>query len=97
MIRRPPRSTLSSSSAASDVYKRQTLVLNAEYGASFTGYDDDDLDVRLTVDRARQMQAIAAHASQAVPSSVLWRRLELQGDQEFLRALHREHTETSDG
>jgi len=74
-----------------------TLVLNAEYGASFTGYDDDDLDVRLTVDRARQMQAIAAHASQAVPSSVLWRRLELQGDQEFLRALHREHTETSDG
>src|SRR5664280_1111828 len=26
MIRRPPRSTLSSSSAASDVYKRQTLV-----------------------------------------------------------------------
>eukprot|EP00658_Telonema_sp_P-2_P036813 TRINITY_DN26554_c0_g1_i1.p1 TRINITY_DN26554_c0_g1~~TRINITY_DN26554_c0_g1_i1.p1 ORF type:complete len:339 (+),score=70.86 TRINITY_DN26554_c0_g1_i1:119-1135(+) len=29
MIRRPPRSTLSSSSAASDVYKRQ---INAEYG-----------------------------------------------------------------
>src|SRR5664279_2640345 len=27
MIRRPPRSTLSSSSAASDVYKRQELVL----------------------------------------------------------------------
>src|SRR5674536_406213 len=27
MIRRPPRSTLSSSSAASDVYKRQTMVL----------------------------------------------------------------------
>src|SRR5674536_70257 len=37
MIRRPPRSTLSSSSAASDVYKRQTLqnmelVINLEYG-----------------------------------------------------------------
>eukprot|EP00658_Telonema_sp_P-2_P034607 TRINITY_DN2524_c0_g2_i2.p1 TRINITY_DN2524_c0_g2~~TRINITY_DN2524_c0_g2_i2.p1 ORF type:complete len:336 (+),score=90.44 TRINITY_DN2524_c0_g2_i2:133-1140(+) len=30
MIRRPPRSTLSSSSAASDVYKRQGI--NAEYG-----------------------------------------------------------------
>eukprot|EP00658_Telonema_sp_P-2_P036667 TRINITY_DN26476_c0_g1_i2.p1 TRINITY_DN26476_c0_g1~~TRINITY_DN26476_c0_g1_i2.p1 ORF type:complete len:131 (+),score=21.76 TRINITY_DN26476_c0_g1_i2:124-516(+) len=28
MIRRPPRSTLSSSSAASDVYKRQLLALN---------------------------------------------------------------------
>src|SRR5664279_6533681 len=27
MIRRPPRSTLSSSSAASDVYKRQVLLL----------------------------------------------------------------------
>eukprot|EP00658_Telonema_sp_P-2_P036199 TRINITY_DN26232_c0_g1_i3.p1 TRINITY_DN26232_c0_g1~~TRINITY_DN26232_c0_g1_i3.p1 ORF type:complete len:357 (-),score=63.18 TRINITY_DN26232_c0_g1_i3:208-1278(-) len=34
MIRRPPRSTLSSSSAASDVYKRQGI--NAEYGAHFT-------------------------------------------------------------
>eukprot|EP00658_Telonema_sp_P-2_P084735 TRINITY_DN9493_c0_g1_i1.p1 TRINITY_DN9493_c0_g1~~TRINITY_DN9493_c0_g1_i1.p1 ORF type:complete len:154 (+),score=47.19 TRINITY_DN9493_c0_g1_i1:148-609(+) len=32
MIRRPPRSTLSSSSAASDVYKRQGI--NAEYGGS---------------------------------------------------------------
>src|SRR5674536_64786 len=29
MIRRPPRSTLSSSSAASDVYKRQVLVVGA--------------------------------------------------------------------
>eukprot|EP00656_Telonema_subtile_P009397 TRINITY_DN1440_c0_g1_i2.p1 TRINITY_DN1440_c0_g1~~TRINITY_DN1440_c0_g1_i2.p1 ORF type:complete len:496 (-),score=150.94 TRINITY_DN1440_c0_g1_i2:70-1557(-) len=34
MIRRPPRSTLSSSSAASDVYKRQGI--NAEYGASLS-------------------------------------------------------------
>eukprot|EP00656_Telonema_subtile_P019795 TRINITY_DN209_c0_g2_i1.p1 TRINITY_DN209_c0_g2~~TRINITY_DN209_c0_g2_i1.p1 ORF type:complete len:383 (-),score=84.81 TRINITY_DN209_c0_g2_i1:179-1327(-) len=33
MIRRPPRSTLSSSSAASDVYKRQGI--NAEYGGQF--------------------------------------------------------------
>src|SRR5665648_380586 len=30
MIRRPPRSTLSSSSAASDVYKRQQLALALE-------------------------------------------------------------------
>eukprot|EP00656_Telonema_subtile_P045394 TRINITY_DN5164_c0_g1_i2.p1 TRINITY_DN5164_c0_g1~~TRINITY_DN5164_c0_g1_i2.p1 ORF type:complete len:704 (+),score=201.17 TRINITY_DN5164_c0_g1_i2:93-2204(+) len=35
MIRRPPRSTLSSSSAASDVYKRQGI--NAEYGAQIFG------------------------------------------------------------
>src|SRR5665648_1043648 len=31
MIRRPPRSTLSSSSAASDVYKRQILLPSKEY------------------------------------------------------------------
>eukprot|EP00656_Telonema_subtile_P047376 TRINITY_DN5435_c0_g1_i1.p1 TRINITY_DN5435_c0_g1~~TRINITY_DN5435_c0_g1_i1.p1 ORF type:complete len:427 (-),score=76.96 TRINITY_DN5435_c0_g1_i1:151-1431(-) len=35
MIRRPPRSTLSSSSAASDVYKRQGI--NAEYGDQSQG------------------------------------------------------------
>eukprot|EP00656_Telonema_subtile_P032712 TRINITY_DN35961_c0_g1_i1.p1 TRINITY_DN35961_c0_g1~~TRINITY_DN35961_c0_g1_i1.p1 ORF type:complete len:200 (+),score=49.80 TRINITY_DN35961_c0_g1_i1:89-688(+) len=32
MIRRPPRSTLSSSSAASDVYKRQPIAMTAEVG-----------------------------------------------------------------
>ena len=39
MLRRPPRSTLSSSSAASDVYKRQGLLLVplTNDGASFTG------------------------------------------------------------
>src|SRR5664280_3751842 len=31
MIRRPPRSTLSSSSAASDVYKRQVLGIRVEF------------------------------------------------------------------
>src|SRR5665648_704980 len=34
MIRRPPRSTLSSSSAASDVYKRQGTVIEAELDKS---------------------------------------------------------------
>jgi LmbE family N-acetylglucosaminyl deacetylase len=63
--------------------------LNAEYGAAFVGYADDDLDITIHVDRARQQQAIAAHASQAVPGSVLWRRLELLGDREHLRWLHR--------
>eukprot|EP00656_Telonema_subtile_P035195 TRINITY_DN3918_c0_g1_i10.p1 TRINITY_DN3918_c0_g1~~TRINITY_DN3918_c0_g1_i10.p1 ORF type:complete len:326 (+),score=93.90 TRINITY_DN3918_c0_g1_i10:104-1081(+) len=48
MIRRPPRSTLSSSSAASDVYKRQgkTLVIGAAYialecGGMLTGMGQD--------------------------------------------------------
>lgn len=63
--------------------------LNAEYGAAFVGYADGDLDITVHVDRARQQQAIAAHASQAVPGSVLWRRLELLGDREHLRWLHR--------
>eukprot|EP00658_Telonema_sp_P-2_P046761 TRINITY_DN35059_c0_g1_i1.p1 TRINITY_DN35059_c0_g1~~TRINITY_DN35059_c0_g1_i1.p1 ORF type:complete len:114 (+),score=37.07 TRINITY_DN35059_c0_g1_i1:115-456(+) len=40
MIRRPPRSTLSSSSAASDVYKRQTL----SRGSHQTDGWDDDLE-----------------------------------------------------
>ncbi len=61
--------------------------LNEEFGAGFAGYADDDLDIVLEVDRTRQRRAIAAHASQAVPGSVLWRRLELLGDREYLRRL----------
>eukprot|EP00656_Telonema_subtile_P041964 TRINITY_DN4732_c0_g1_i1.p1 TRINITY_DN4732_c0_g1~~TRINITY_DN4732_c0_g1_i1.p1 ORF type:complete len:287 (+),score=67.98 TRINITY_DN4732_c0_g1_i1:80-940(+) len=41
MMRRPPRSTLSSSSAASDVYKRQGI--NAEYGAAFAVNDAEQM------------------------------------------------------
>jgi N-acetylglucosamine malate deacetylase 2 len=59
--------------------------LNTELGASFTGYAEAELPISLTVDRDLQRQAIAAHASQAVPGSVLWRRLELLGDDEHLR------------
>lgn len=59
--------------------------LNAELGAAFTGYAPGELPVVLTVDRGRQRESIAAHASQAVPGSVLWRRLELLGDHEHLR------------
>lgn len=43
----------------------------------------------ITVDRTAQHRAIAAHASQAVPGSVLWRRLELQQNTETLRWLRR--------
>lgn len=63
--------------------------LNAEYGAAFVGYPDEGLDLAVRVDRSRQQQAIAAHASQAVPGSVLWRRLELLADREYLRWLVR--------
>lgn len=59
--------------------------LNAEHGTAFTGTPAEDVDLVLTVDRTRQRAAITAHASQAVPTSVLWRRLELLGDSEYLR------------
>lgn len=59
--------------------------LNTEYGAAFAGHPVEDL-LEVTVDRRRQRLAIACHASQAVPGSILWRRLELLGDREYLRA-----------
>jgi LmbE family N-acetylglucosaminyl deacetylase len=62
--------------------------LNQELGASFVGHQDDQVDLRVTVDRDRQRLASHAHVSQALPSSVLWRRLELLGDSESLRWLH---------
>jgi N-acetylglucosamine malate deacetylase 2 len=59
--------------------------LNAERGTAFSGHRLDQIDYVVTVDRTRQRRAIAAHASQAIPTSVLWRRLELLGDGEHLR------------
>ena len=61
--------------------------LNAERGTSFTGHPRDDIDLVVPVDRTRQRVAIAAHTSQAVPASVLWRRLDLLGNVEHLRVL----------
>ena len=61
--------------------------LNQELGSTFIGHRDEDIDLRLTVDRVRQRVASRAHVSQALPSSVLWRRLELLGDTESLRWL----------
>ena len=62
--------------------------LNHELGTSFIGHQDLDIDLRVSVDRTRQRLASHAHKSQALPSSVLWRRLELLGDTESLRWLH---------
>jgi LmbE family N-acetylglucosaminyl deacetylase len=62
--------------------------LNQELGASFVGHQGHDIDLRVSVDRTRQRLASHAHVSQALPSSVLWRRLELLGDTESLRWLH---------
>jgi LmbE family N-acetylglucosaminyl deacetylase len=61
--------------------------LNAEFGTAFVGREDSDLDVGLAVDRDRQLRAIAEHRSQSTANPVLWRRLELLGDREWLRWL----------
>ena len=61
--------------------------LNEEYGAAFTGHDPWDVDLVVTLDRTRQLAAVACHPSQAVPGSLLWRRLDLLGDTENLRWL----------
>ncbi len=61
--------------------------LNAEFGTRFTGRQPSGIHLTVGVDRARQHQAAHAHPSQALPTSALWRRLELLGDAERLRWL----------
>jgi N-acetylglucosamine malate deacetylase 2 len=53
----------------------------------FIGRDDADLDMALTVDRARQRTAIACHQSQSTTNPVLWRRPDLLSTTEWLRFL----------
>lgn len=63
--------------------------LRAEFGAPFAGRPPAEVDLVVTVDRTAQRDAVAAHPSQAVPGSVLWRRLDMLGPVEHLRWLHR--------
>lgn len=56
-------------------------------GVGFQGRALEEIDLAVRVDRTRQVQASRAHHTQAVPSSPLWRRLELLGDVEYLRWL----------
>jgi LmbE family N-acetylglucosaminyl deacetylase len=63
--------------------------LNAEFGTRFAGRVEDEIDIVLRVDRCAQKRAIALHTSQATDNPVLWRRLELLGDTEWLRWLRR--------
>lgn len=57
--------------------------LNAEFGTRFAGRAAVDFVVR--VDRTAQREAIACHQSQSATNPVLWRRLELMGNEERLR------------
>ncbi|WP_299444695.1 PIG-L deacetylase family protein [uncultured Phycicoccus sp.] len=61
-------------------------ILRAETGGGFAGHPRELL-VEVPVDRSRQLEAVRCHATQAVPGSVLWRRLELLGDVEYVRLL----------
>ena len=63
--------------------------LRRETRVGFIGHADDEVDYVVAVDRSRQLAAVAAHASQALPTSVLWRRLELLDGVEHLRRLQR--------
>jgi len=62
--------------------------LNAELGTGFHGRPGNEIDLVVTVDRSRQLRAVHAHPSQAVPGAPLWRRLDLLGNLEHLRWLH---------
>ena len=66
--------------------------LNAACGAAFTGHDPDGIDLVVPVERTVQRAAIACHPSQALPGSLLWRRLDLLGGHEHLRWLRRTPT-----
>jgi LmbE family N-acetylglucosaminyl deacetylase len=65
--------------------------LNAEFGTSFVGREETELDLMIEVDRTRQLEAIACHSSQSAGNAVLWRRLSLLGNSEWLRWLRLAH------
>lgn len=62
-------------------------LLNDEFHTTFAGRRDDELDITITVDRTRQIDAIHRHRSQSTDNPVLWRRLDLLGPTEHLRYL----------
>ncbi len=59
--------------------------LARETGVALDGVAADEVDILVEVDRDAQLDAVRAHVSQAVPGSILWRRLELLGARESLR------------
>ena len=61
--------------------------LTAETGQDFAGEPTGRMDLCVRVSRNRQRRAALLHASQISPGAVLWRRLQLQGDCEYLRWL----------
>jgi LmbE family N-acetylglucosaminyl deacetylase len=70
--------------------------LNTEYDARFVGRADNEIHVRLPVDRRRQRAAMRCHDSQITGNPVPERRIALTGDTEPLRYLRRAHATTHD-
>ena len=70
--------------------ERVAQQLNAEFRTRFVGRPNHELDFAVSIDRGRQLAAIARHASQSADNPVLWRRLQLLGDHEWLRYLQPE-------
>jgi len=69
------------------IEQRVAATLNKEFGTSFAGRPEHQIDCSIEVDRRRQFKAIRCHVSQAQDNAVLWRRLALQGTTEVLRWL----------
>jgi LmbE family N-acetylglucosaminyl deacetylase len=61
--------------------------LNEEFGASLTASQGEEVDMRVTVDRARRRLASHAHQRIAAQGSNRWRRLEVLAEMEGLRWL----------
>ena len=61
--------------------------LSADTGQDFAGQPPDRIDLCIRVSRERQRRAALLHASQISPGAVLWQRLRLLGDREYLRWL----------
>jgi LmbE family N-acetylglucosaminyl deacetylase/uncharacterized OsmC-like protein len=61
--------------------------LRREFGGSVISGQGEDIDMRVTLDRARQRLVSHADASHALPGSTLWRRLEMLADTKSLRWL----------
>ena len=61
--------------------------LSADTSHDFARQPPERIDVCVRVSRERQRRAALLHASQISPGAVLWRRLRLLGDREYLRWL----------
>lgn len=63
--------------------------LNEEFGTTFVGRNADSIDLRVRVERLRQLRAMACHHSQLAGNPVPERRIGLTGSIEHLRYLRR--------